>query len=92
MAVAKSWLSALVVRLEDLQVLLSKLICAANVHGDKACPKGAFAITLKEDSASNTVALESSGCVVVQNVVVHLERKRWHGPEGTADLFMECVK
>eukprot|EP00983_Pelagomonas_calceolata_P045014 1139523-Pelagomonas_calceolata.AAC.1 len=41
----------------DLQFLESKMICAANVHGGKACPKKAFADTLKEDSASNFVPL-----------------------------------
>eukprot|EP00983_Pelagomonas_calceolata_P000929 33240-Pelagomonas_calceolata.AAC.1 len=41
----------------DLQVLQSKAICTDNVHGGKACPKGAFTDTLKEDSASNIVAL-----------------------------------
>eukprot|EP00983_Pelagomonas_calceolata_P078666 1154334-Pelagomonas_calceolata.AAC.2 len=50
------WKAALCLVL-DLQVLLSEMICVANVHGDKACPKRAFAITLKEDSASNIVAL-----------------------------------
>eukprot|EP00983_Pelagomonas_calceolata_P058039 1145336-Pelagomonas_calceolata.AAC.1 len=35
----------------------ARTICAANVHGDKACPKRAFADRLKEYSASNIVAL-----------------------------------
>eukprot|EP00983_Pelagomonas_calceolata_P073285 1152075-Pelagomonas_calceolata.AAC.1 len=38
----------------------SKTICAANVHGGKACPKRAFADTLKEDSAGNVVTLEGT--------------------------------
>eukprot|EP00983_Pelagomonas_calceolata_P126945 1161352-Pelagomonas_calceolata.AAC.2 len=36
----------------DLQVLQSKAVCAANVHGGKACPKRAFSDSFKEDSAS----------------------------------------
>eukprot|EP00983_Pelagomonas_calceolata_P008869 288102-Pelagomonas_calceolata.AAC.1 len=39
------------------RVLYSKTICAAYVHGGKACPKRALADTLKEDSAGNIVAL-----------------------------------
>eukprot|EP00983_Pelagomonas_calceolata_P086530 1156779-Pelagomonas_calceolata.AAC.5 len=35
------------------------MICAANVHGGKVCPKRTFADTLNEDSASNIVALEN---------------------------------
>eukprot|EP00983_Pelagomonas_calceolata_P069639 1150443-Pelagomonas_calceolata.AAC.1 len=41
----------------DLEVLKGKTVCAANVHGGKACPKRAFADTFKEGSAGNVVAL-----------------------------------
>eukprot|EP00983_Pelagomonas_calceolata_P074510 1152584-Pelagomonas_calceolata.AAC.4 len=41
----------------ELQVLQSKTICAAYVHGGKTCPKKALAGTFEKGSASNIVAL-----------------------------------
>eukprot|EP00983_Pelagomonas_calceolata_P045061 1139538-Pelagomonas_calceolata.AAC.4 len=48
--------------LTSQQVLKSKMICTANVHGGKACPKWAFADTFKENSAGNSVALSYHIC------------------------------
>eukprot|EP00983_Pelagomonas_calceolata_P079648 1154780-Pelagomonas_calceolata.AAC.1 len=42
----------------DLQVLYSKTICAAYVHGGKTCPKGAFVDAFKQDSASDIMAFD----------------------------------
>eukprot|EP00983_Pelagomonas_calceolata_P129973 1161649-Pelagomonas_calceolata.AAC.8 len=34
--------------------------------------------------------MEEGTCAVVENVLLHFKRKIWHGPEGIADLFMDC--
>eukprot|EP00983_Pelagomonas_calceolata_P059963 1146156-Pelagomonas_calceolata.AAC.2 len=66
----------------DLSVMRSKMICAANVHGGKACFKRAFADTCKKNPAGIIVALESF-C---------FEWKCGYGPEGVADILMKCGK
>eukprot|EP00983_Pelagomonas_calceolata_P015284 484734-Pelagomonas_calceolata.AAC.2 len=38
------------------------MTCAAYVHGGKACPKSAFADTLKKDSIDKVVALKYHDC------------------------------
>eukprot|EP00983_Pelagomonas_calceolata_P039655 1137272-Pelagomonas_calceolata.AAC.3 len=41
--------------------------------------------------ALRVLLIEEGTCVAIEDIPFHLKRKCWHGPEGNADIFMDCA-